>query len=309
MVEVEQLVKRYGNTLAVDRMSFKVARGEIVGFLGPNGAGKSTTMRIITGFLPATSGKASVAGHDVFSDSLAARAQVGYLPEGAPVYPDMRVTEYLLYRAAVKGVPSARRKRRVAEVMERCRVADVRRKLVGALSKGYRQRLGLADALVADPPVLILDEPTIGLDPRQIREVRALMRDLGRDHTVLLSTHILPEVEMVCDRVLIMHRGRLVFGDTMDRAGPDHAARVVVEMCAPIDEARPRIAALPSVRSLHVEQAGEAARFNLETDAEAALCEALGRLAVEERWPLRQLTASRPTLEETFIRLTAEGEA
>ncbi len=214
MIKVESLTKRYGGFTAIDNISFEVGKGEIVGFLGPNGAGKSTTMRILSSFMPATSGRASIAGFDVFEKSLEARAHLGYLPENVPLYTDMRVTEYLNYRAALKGVRGRRLKERVGDVMELCSLTDVQNKIIGTLSKGYRQRVGLADALVHDPDLLILDEPTIGLDPNQIRQVRELIRNLGKHHTILISTHILPEVEMTCSRVIIINKGRIEASDT-----------------------------------------------------------------------------------------------
>src|SRR5919108_178276 len=209
MIKVENLTKRYAGQTAIRDLNFEVGQGEIMGFLGPNGAGKTTTMRILSSFMPPTSGRASIAGFDVFEKSLQARAHLGYMPENVPLYNDMRVTEYLDYRAALKGVPHRRIKERVGDVKELCGLREVERKLIGNLSKGYRQRVGLADALVSEPDLLILDEPTIGLDPNQIRQVRELIKNLGKQHTILLSTHILPEVEMTCTRVIIIHRGRI----------------------------------------------------------------------------------------------------
>ncbi|MFM8364216.1 MAG: ABC transporter ATP-binding protein, partial [Verrucomicrobiota bacterium] len=214
MIKVENLVKKFGATTAVDGIDFEVGKGEIVGFLGPNGAGKSTTMRMLAGFLPPTSGRATVAGFDVFTESLRAREHIGYMPENVPLYPDMRVGEFLRYRAALKGVPGRRLNERIGDVLELCGLADVRKKIIGRLSKGYRQRVGLADAMVHEPDLLILDEPTIGLDPNQIRLVRDLIRNLRRHHTILLSTHILPEVEALCSRVIIINKGRIEALDT-----------------------------------------------------------------------------------------------
>jgi ABC-2 type transport system ATP-binding protein len=213
VIEANGLSKRYGELVAVNDVSFSVQPGEVVGFLGPNGAGKTTTMRILTGFLPPTDGSAAIDGHDIFSDPLAARRAIGYLPESPPVYPEMSVESYLVYVAKLKDVPRAQRRAAVDRALERCGLADVRRRVIGALSKGYRQRVGLAQAIVHDPPVMILDEPTVGLDPIQIREIRSLIRELagtreGKARTVILSTHILTEVEAICQRVIIMHRGR-----------------------------------------------------------------------------------------------------
>src|SRR5437763_10672293 len=214
MIKVENLTKRYAGQTAIQDLNFEVSRGEIMGFLGPNGAGKTTTMRILAGFMPTTSGRASIAGFDVFEKSLQAREHVGYMPENVPLYSDMRVTEYLDYRAAIKGVPHRRVAERVGDVKELCGLKEVERKSIGTLSKGYRQRVGLADALLAEPDLLILDEPTIGLDPNQIRQVRELIKNLGKQHTILLSTHILPEVEMPCSRVIIINKGRIEACDT-----------------------------------------------------------------------------------------------
>jgi ABC-2 type transport system ATP-binding protein len=209
MIVVEHLTKFYGEYPAVRDVSFQVDKGQVVGFLGPNGAGKSTTMRILAGYLTASSGKATIGGKDVFWDPIAARRRIGYMPENCPLYPDMRVDEYLWFRGGLKGLGRSERKKRIGYVLERCWLKDVPRQLIGTLSKGYRQRVGLADALLADPPVLILDEPTAGLDPTQIRETRTLLRELGAQHTMLLSTHILSEVEMTCDSVIIIYQGRV----------------------------------------------------------------------------------------------------
>jgi ABC-2 type transport system ATP-binding protein len=210
MIVVERLTKYYGEYPAVRDVSFQVDKGQVVGFLGPNGAGKSTCMRILAGFLTATSGKATINGKDVFWDPIGARRCIGYMPENSPIYADMRVDEYLRFRAGLKGLPRNNVNTRLGYVLNRCWLTDVKRQIIGTLSKGYRQRVGLADALIADPPVLVLDEPTAGLDPAQIRETRKLMRELGKQHTMLLSTHILSEVEATCDSAIIIHQGRVV---------------------------------------------------------------------------------------------------
>jgi ABC-2 type transport system ATP-binding protein len=215
VIEVEGLTKDYGTVVAVRDVTFSVGRGEVVGFLGPNGAGKSTTLRILAGFLGATSGRVRIDGKDIAEDSLGARASLGYMPEASPLYPELRVREYLDFRARLKRVPRAKRRSAVERAMERARLADMSETTIGHLSKGYRQRVGLADALVADPPLLILDEPTAGLDPNQVREVRSLIKELAQDHTVLLSTHILSEVEATCQRALVIDRGRLVGQGTL----------------------------------------------------------------------------------------------
>src|SRR5579863_10389814 len=215
MISVKELTKRYARTVAVDNISFEVAKGQIVGFLGPNGAGKTTTMRVLTCFLPPTSGSASVAGFDVVEQPMEVKKRIGYLPESPPVYPDMEVHEYLEFVGRIKGVPSIDLARRVQEVSEKCAVSDVRKTLIGKLSKGYKQRVGLAQAIIHNPDVLILDEPTAGLDPHQILETRDLIRGLAGDHTIILSTHILPEVEAMCERVIIIAKGKLVATDTV----------------------------------------------------------------------------------------------
>src|SRR5947207_2803593 len=214
MIEVSNLTKRYAGHTAVSDVSFTVNRGEIVGLLGPNGAGKSTTMRILSCFLPATSGTVRIAGLDVFHESVEVRRRIGYMPENNPLYPEMRVREYLRFRARLKGLGWRRSRERVATVMEQCGLADVSRRIIGQLSKGYRQRVGLADALVHEPELIILDEPTIGLDPNQIRSVRQLIKSLSPVHTVLISTHILPEAEMTCNRMVIMYEGKILAADT-----------------------------------------------------------------------------------------------
>jgi ABC-2 type transport system ATP-binding protein len=225
MIVVENLTKYYGEYPAVRDVSFQVDKGQVVGFLGPNGAGKSTTMRILAGFLTATSGRATIDGQDVFWDPIAARRRIGYMPENCPVYPDMRVDEYLWFRGGLKGLGRRDRYARRDYVVERCWLSDVRRQLIGTLSKGYRQRVGLADALLADPPVLILDEPTAGLDPAQIRETRKLMRELGKQHTMLLSTHILSEVEAACDSVIVVYQGRVVEDGSLSAVRQRHQGK------------------------------------------------------------------------------------
>jgi ABC-2 type transport system ATP-binding protein len=230
MIVVEHLTKYYGEYPAVRDVSFEVPRGRVVGFLGPNGAGKSTTMRILAGFLTATGGQARIAGHDVFADPIAVRRNIGYMPESCPLYPELRVNEYLKFRAGLKGLGWSARRKRIDYVIERCWLTDVRRQLIGTLSKGYRQRVGLADALLADPPVLILDEPTAGLDPAQIRETRKLIRELGTQHTMLLSTHILSEVEMTCDSVVVIYQGRVIEDGTLADVRQKHKNQSLEEI-------------------------------------------------------------------------------
>ena len=254
MIEASGLSKRYGDLVAVDDVSFSVQPGEVVGFLGPNGAGKTTTMRILTGFLPPTDGRVVIDGHDIFSDPLAARRAIGYLPESPPIYPEMSVEDYLLYVSKLKDVPRRSRRDAVDRALERCGLADVRRRVIGSLSKGFRQRVGLAQAIVHDPPVMILDEPTVGLDPIQIREIRTLIGELagvreGKARTVILSTHILPEVEAICQRVIIMHRGKKALdaplaelqrgGASLEEIFARTTAREVVVPADATQEARP----------------------------------------------------------------------
>jgi ABC-2 type transport system ATP-binding protein len=303
MIQVEGLTKRFVTRNVVDRVSFFVPEGEVLGFLGPNGAGKTTTMRMITGFLPATAGTVRVAGIDLDRDPLGVRSQIGYLPENVALYPEMRVAEYLRYRAALEGVPRAEVKKRLAEVSERCMVGEVLRQLIGTLSKGYRQRVGLAAALIHRPRVLILDEPTVGLDPRQIVKIRELIVELGRDHTVILSTHILPEVEQVCRRVLIIDDGRLVADGTPDelRGAATGTAELQVELEAPQADAQVALAALPGVAKVSSQGNG---RFRISQDGANDLRREVFRLAVEKGWTLLELRQTTPSLEDVFLRLT-----
>lgn len=253
MIRVENLQKRFGPTRAVDDISFTVAKGEVVGFLGPNGAGKTTTIRVLTCYHPATAGTATVAGHDVFEHPVEVRKQIGYLPENVPIYPDLRVEEYLGYRAALKGVPRRERRAAVGQAMERCGVTEVQRKLVGHISRGYRQRVGLADALVARPPILILDEPTTGLDPNQRLKVRNMVRELADDHTILFSSHILSEVEDVSSRILIIHHGKIrADGAPRELLEQSGARHLVVTAKLPGKDLLACLANLPGTDSLQV---------------------------------------------------------
>jgi len=311
MIKVEQLTKCYGPVKAVDSIDFEVAKGEIVGFLGPNGAGKSTTMKILAGFLPPTSGRAEVAGRDVFSESLRAREHIGYLPENVPLYPDMRVHEYLRYRAALKGVPGRRMNERVGDVLELCGLGDVEKKIIGRLSKGYRQRVGLADAMVHEPDLLILDEPTIGLDPNQIRLVRDLIRNLKRHHTILLSTHILPEVEMLCSRVIIINKGRIEALDSPQnlRARLGVAGQIFLEARVPdAKAAAAEIRRIAGVDSVTARADGAWAIFTIQPAPGADPREALYEHAVAAKWPLRELSRSAVSLEQVFAEVTHAEE-
>ncbi len=311
MIKVSGLTKTYAGITAIRNLDFTVAKGEIVGFLGPNGAGKSTTMRILSCFLPATGGTASVAGFDVATQSREVRSRVGYMPENVALYPEMRVQEYLEYRAALKGVRGRRNRQRVNAVKELCSLRDVETKLIGALSKGYRQRVGLADALLHDPDLLILDEPTIGLDPNQIRQVRQLIRDLGKRHTILLSTHILSEVEMICSRVLIINRGQIAASDTAENlAGRVRTAGgVTAEIRAGTEDLKKALVALPGVRKADVAPQGDGwQECTLRTDADHDPREEVARLAAKHGWPLRALGREQVNLERVFTEITQAGE-
>lgn len=313
MIDVEHLVKDYGTVVAVQDLSFQVGRGEVVGFLGPNGAGKSTTLRILAGFLGATSGRVRVDGHDVAEEPLKARRSIGYMPEASPLYHEMRVNEYLRFRAELKGVGRRERRAAVDRAMRSAHVEEMRETLIQHLSKGYRQRVGLADALVANPPLLILDEPTAGLDPNQIREVRKLIRELGQEHTILLSTHILGEVETTCDRAVVINRGRLVGEGTLDelkrrrRAG---GARVALS--DPDGRAGAILQELDGIATVHLAVAGGVQRGTLTfsedvQDTEAVLESAVAAL-VSAGVGVRESTPAKVTLEEVFAQLTSAAE-
>lgn len=306
MIQVENLTKRYPGFTAVRDISFHVAKGEIVGFLGPNGAGKSTTMRMITGYLPPTSGKASIAGHDIFTDSIQARQHLGYLPESTPLYYDMRVSEYLRYRASLKGVPSAKIRERVGDVLEMCNLREKERAIIGTLSKGQKQRVGLADALVHDPDLLILDEPTIGLDPNQIRQVRELIKNLANRRTVLISTHILPEVEMMCSRVVVIHKGRIRAADTAENLLQKHRSvgAMRLEVHAPPAGVRDSLSSLKGTKEVSEEKTDAGSIFHLRTDAGVDLSAEVLRMAQDKRWDVRELVRKKPTLEDVFVDLT-----
>ena len=294
MIKVENLTKRYAGQTAIKDLNFEVGKGEIMGFLGPNGAGKTTTMRILASFMPPTSGRATIAGFDIFEQSLQARAHLGYMPENVPLYNDMRVTEYLDYRAALKGVPHRRVAERVGDVKELCGVKEVEKKLIGTLSKGYRQRVGLADALLHEPDLLILDEPTIGLDPNQIRQVRQLIKNLGKQHTILLSTHILPEVEMTCSRVIIIHNGRIEACDTPENLLGQirRAGGVVLEAKVGNDNGAEELKKISGVRDVTTEAEDDWKKFSLRVESGVdAFCEA-DRDCVDRR-ELRGIPAFR----------------
>jgi len=303
MIDVEGLSKSYGPRMAVDDISFHVEKGEIVGFLGPNGAGKTTTMRMLSGYLPPTEGRASIAGFDTFLQSLEARRRIGYLPETVPLYPEMAVADYLDFMAALRKVPN--RRTAVQRAMEATHVEDRARMNIGKLSKGYRQRVGLAQALVHDPDVLILDEPTIGLDPRQIIEVRELIKGLAGQHTILISTHILPEVEQVCSRVLIIHRGKLVAEDTPKNLGARlrGAERIGLQVTGDGAKLQKALAAVPGVQSVQVVNDG---RYEVAVTPGQDLRAQLAETVVKGGWRLLELAPVGMSLEEIFLQLTQE---
>jgi ABC-2 type transport system ATP-binding protein len=300
MIQVENLTKYFGPVLALDRVSFQVAKGELVGLLGPNGAGKTTTMRILTTYLPATSGTATVAGFDVRNQSMEARQQIGYLPESVPLYPEMRVEEYLDFRGKLKGVGRSQRRTRVEYCLERCRIREVRRRLVGTLSKGYRQRVGLADAMLHDPALLILDEPTVGLDPIQIRETLALIRELGEKRTILLSTHILSEIEEVCKRIIIISSGRLTSDRNLKEI--EAASTINVEVNGPAPEVSNVLRAIDGVTNVHAERltAGWIS-VDVQVRDHQDLREEIAKRLTQSNWTIRQLTQRRRRLEEFFL--------
>ena len=311
MIEAIDLTKHYAGRTAVAGISFTVARGEIVGLLGPNGAGKSTTMRVLSSFMPASSGTVRVAGYDVFHESEEVRRRIGFMPENNPLYPEMRVGEYLKFRARVKGLGWGKSRERVATVMEQCGLTEVSRRIVGQLSKGYKQRVGLADALVHEPDLIILDEPTIGLDPNQIRSVRQLIKSLAGRHTVLISTHILPEAEMMCSRVLILYGGKILAADTPENLQKlmQGGSQIVAEIAASPDELREALSLLPGVAQLDISAgAGEFQRCLLTPRDAIDLRPMVFMLARERGWVMRELTRSRHTLEDIYVQVTKPGE-
>jgi ABC-2 type transport system ATP-binding protein len=317
MIKVDGLTKRYARTVAVDNISFEVEKGQIVGFLGPNGAGKTTTMRVLTCFMPPTGGTAHVAGFDIMQQPLEVKRRIGYLPETPPLYPEMEVVEYLNFVGRLKGIAKSNLKRRLGEVVDRCAIGDVRKKLVSKLSRGYRQRVGLAQAIIHNPDVLILDEPTAGLDPKQINETRRLIKELAGEHTIILSTHILPEVEQTCQQVVIIHRGRLVATDSVDSL--THRLRgsetVAVEVSSPngepgADVIRERLEQVSGVtKAMFRETRGDRHRFEVESVPGRSLRGDVARAVVEAGWDLHELHASALSLEEIFLQLTATEDA
>ncbi len=307
MIQVQNLTKRFARHTAVQDVSFTVKRGEIVGFLGPNGAGKTTTLRMLTGYLPPSSGTAMIAGHDIFTDSVKARAKIGYMPENVPLYDDMRVREYLSFRAQLKGLKGSECRTRVNDVIETCGLKSVRRKMIKTLSKGYRQRVGLADALVHNPELLILDEPTNGLDPNQIRHIRSLIRRLADSHTVLISTHILHEVEMICDRVIIIDNGRIKASDTPANLTSQMraAGRIQVEIKGESLVVGQALGKLEHVKKVTPQALEEGwVSYTVWVDSGTDARERIAALAARNQWPIRHLFRHVATLEDIFVELT-----
>ena len=311
MIDVQHLNKSYADKVAVKDVTFSVKPGEILGFLGPNGAGKTTTMRILTGYMPATSGSAKVAGFDVFGQSLDVRKRIGYLPENVPLYPDMSVQFYLSFVARLKGLPGPKLKERLEYALKVCRIDDVRTRLIGKLSKGYRQRVGLAQAIIHDPDVLILDEPTVGLDPKQINETRELIRGLGGKHTIILSTHILPEVSMTCGRVVIINEGQVVAEDSPENLthrlqGQD---RVHVEARAPRPALLETLRALPGVTHVTTREVEGRVHAEIEAASQRDVRADVAAAVVGQGWSLLELRAATMSLEDIFLKLTTREEA
>ncbi|HTN42518.1 MAG TPA: ATP-binding cassette domain-containing protein [Nitrospiria bacterium] len=308
MINVQNLTKRYGDLTAIEDVTFNVQKGEILAFLGPNGAGKTTTMRILTCFLPATSGTASVAGYDIFEQPQEVKKHIGYLPESPPLYTEMTVTEYLRFVSKIKGIERRDRAQALTRVLERCALTDVRHRLIGNLSRGYRQRVGLAQALIHNPEVLILDEPTTGLDPKQIIEMREVIKELAGQHTVILSTHILPEATAVCQRVVIIHKGRIVAVDTPDTLSAQlrQSEKIRLTLRTPSPETAEALKTVPGVVSIFQEPSTDGQVFMVECELGRDIRTELAAQAVRRGWGLLELTAVKLSLEDVFLQLTQE---
>jgi ABC-2 type transport system ATP-binding protein len=309
MIDVQHLCKQYGVTRAVDDITFHVNKGEILGFLGPNGAGKTTTMRMLTCFIPPSGGTAAVAGYNIYDQSLQVRKSIGYLPENVPLYMEMRVSEFLDYRARLKGVPRRLVSKKARDVMEKCWIEDVRNRVIGQLSKGYRQRVGLAEALIHDPKVLILDEPTIGLDPNQIRKVRQLIKELGAEYTILLSTHILPEVEAICGRVIIIDHGKIIAMDTPEQLTEKMkgGARLTIELRGPGEEIEGVLRKIDGVKT--VDRRGNGvSKLSIEVAKGRDIREEVFKAAVAHKWVLREMKTETVSLEDIFVHITMHEE-
>ncbi|MEO0453263.1 MAG: ATP-binding cassette domain-containing protein [Verrucomicrobiota bacterium] len=308
MIKVKDLQKKYAGFEAVCGISFEVEKGEIVGFLGPNGAGKSTTMRILTGYLPSTAGEIEIGGMNLLSDLLAVRKMIGYMPENVPLYTDMSVHGFLEYRAALKGVSGKELKDRVQIVMKKCGIDTVSKKVISNLSRGYRQRVGLADALVHDPELLILDEPTAGLDPNQIRSVRELIKELGEEHTILLSTHILTEVESVCNRAIIINRGKIEASDTLENLSSKvQGGSLFLNLKGNQEDLRNGLTALSAISKVNFLETEDGwNRFECVSKPGEDACAQADDLIKEKKWPLREFRRDKATLEDVFVELTKE---
>jgi len=306
LIEVEGLTKRYGDFLAIQDVSFTVEKGQVLGFLGPNGSGKTTTMRILTCFMPATAGTARVCGHDIFEGSMEVRRNVGYMPENVPLYPNLRVSEYLNYRGKLKGLGRAERRRQIGQLVDRCAIREFDRVIIGKLSKGMKQRVGLAATLLGDPPVLILDEPTVGLDPNQIREIRSLIKSLGGERTIIISTHILPEVEVVCDHLAIIHNGRIALtGALSEITRAAGSGRVHLEARGDGPKIKEALEKVTGVRRIAAAEKEGLAVFDVELAAGTDGREALAKAAAAAGGSLVELSCGRTSIEDVFVRITA----
>lgn len=310
MIEAHGLTKHYGDFIAIEDVTFAAEKGEILGFLGPNGAGKTTTMRILTGYIPASSGDAKVAGYDILTQSLDARRHIGYLPETVPLYTEMTVREYLRFVGKLHALPANKVEKRIGQVIDICRLGEYRDTAIGHLSKGYRQRVGIAQAIIHEPSVLILDEPTIGIDPRQVVETRNLIRGLGGEHTVILSSHILPEVSMVCGRVIIINEGRVVAIDKPDNLSDrlGGASRIIMDVRGPDKEIVQTVSKVEGVKAVHGEDLGGRQRYTVEFRPGKDLREELARLVVNRGWGLQALQPQGLSLEEVFLKLTTKED-
>ncbi len=305
MIEADNLTKHYGNFIGIENINFSVEEGEILGLLGPNGAGKTTCMRILTGFMPPSSGTARISGYDITTDSLKARQRIGYLPETVPLYTDMTVSEYLSYMGTLRGMTRPTLKERLPEVIETCGLQEYQKSFISNLSKGYRQRVGIGQAILHDPDVLILDEPTIGIDPIQVVETRQLIRSLGGKHTLVLSSHILPEVSMVCDRVIIIHEGQVVAVDTPANLSShlQRSQRVSAMINGPSNEVMPALREIPGVQDVH-SHSDNAQTYLIEAKLDGDIRESIAQVVVERSWGLLELQAVEMSLEEIFLQLT-----
>ena len=311
-IEVENLSKFYGPARGIEEVSFSVKKGEIMGFLGPNGSGKTTTMRILTCFFPPTSGTARICGSDILNDSFSVREKIGYLPENVPLYMDMPVFSYLNFFAEIKGVPSRMKKKKVDEVIQRCELQSVSHRLIRKLSKGFKQRVGIAQALLNDPEVLILDEPTVGLDPKQIIDIRSLIKGLGGSQTVILSTHILPEVSMTCDRVIIMHQGKLVAVDTPSNLTKklQRAPKIMLKAEGPVSDIINTISRLSGITTIDRKEPGSEKNgfYEIEIEENADVINEIAKSVYENNWKLKEIRPVDMTLEEIFIKVVTEEE-